>query len=305
MGSAGNLWRMCTVRQITRAFLDSVLVRVKLGQNAPATHEWYRRQLGKLTRAAGDLDAAGLRLEHLVAVPFGYHFIRAVKTLYRWAADEDVQLVARDPFRRVPLPPCGERQRVLTRSERCRLMRAAGRPFRRFLFVLAHTIARPGEIRGMRWGDIQWDRRLIVLTAFKGRSRRRDGVKVRAIPLDKPTARLLGDMHRRAGRPGPEVPVWIGRHGAAWTNNALRCLMRRARVRAGLDQGGAGERVVCYTLRHTAATDATRRGVTDATLARVMGHARTSTTARYQHLAGNDLVDAIDRLAARPRLRAG
>lgn len=294
---------MLLVRHITERFLAAVLVRVKLGQNSPATHSWYARQLVKLDRVAGDRAAAELRLEHLVGVDFSYHFIRAVKALYRWAADDDVQLVARDQFRRVAIPPCGERQRILSRSERCRLFLAAQRPFRRFLFVLARSIARPGEIRTMRWGDIAWDRRLIILRRFKGQRSRRDGVKLRTIPLDRPTLRVLAAMYRRRGRPGPGVPVWIGRHGLPWSNNALRCLMRRARDRAGLVADGDDERVVCYTMRHTSATEATRRGVTDALLARVMGHARTSTTARYQHLAGNDLVDAIDRLAARPRSR--
>ncbi len=295
---------MISVRCLTERFLASLMVRVKIGQNAPSTHAFYASQFRKLNRAVGDQDAAGLRAEHLIDLDFSYHFVRTLKALYRWAVDEDEQLVPRDPFRRMRLPPCGERQRILSRSERCRLFLAAEPPFRRFLFILGRTLARPGEIRGMRWGDIQWDRRLILLSEFKGKAVRRDGVKVRAIPLDRPTLRLLRGMHRRLGLPGPDVPVWIGRWGQAWTNNSLRCLMRRARDKAGLNPAGTRERVVCYTMRHTSATEATRRGVTDALLARVMGHTRTSTTARYQHLAGDDLVQAIDRLAARPRSRA-
>jgi site-specific recombinase XerD len=58
-------------------------------------------------------------------------------------------------------------------------------------------------------------------------------------------------------------------------------------------------------MRHTGATNATRKGVTDNTLARVMGHSRTQTTNRYQHLAGDDLVDAIDRVAGRKRPKDG
>jgi integrase len=156
----------------------------------------------------------------------------------------------------------------------------------------------------MLWGDIQWDRRLITLMKFKGKKRRRDGVKIRTIPLDLVVVRFLRNVWERRGRPGPDVPVWLDRRGKQWSPNGVRCAMRLARERAGLDPEGVAERVVCYTLRHTGATNATRAGVTDNTLARVMGHAKTATTNRYQHLAGDDLVAAIDRVAARPKKAA-
>lgn len=295
---------MFRVRDLTRSFLNALQVKVKLGQAEQATHVWYKSQLTKLDRAAGSFPAAELRAEHLIAVEFTYHFVRALKALYKWGCDDDVSLVKRDPFRKLKAPPCGERQRILSRAEMACLYLVASRQLRRFLFVMSHTIARPGEIRGLKWGDIQWDRRLILLSKFKGKKRRTDGVKVRTIPLDRPTLRLMQSMFARRGRPAPDVAVWLDKSGKQWTANAIRCQMRRARLRAGLDPDGVEERVVCYTMRHTSATNATRAGVTDNTLARVMGHARTATTNRYQHLAGDDLVNAIDRVSARPRSRA-
>jgi integrase len=184
-----------------------------------------------------------------------------------------------------------------------RLYRASSRRLRRFLFVLARTIARPGRDPGLRWGDIQWDRRLITLMKFKGKKRRRDGVKIRTIPLD--LVALVGCCgtcgSAGAGRALTSPCGWTG--GESSGRRTASGAMRLARERAGLDPEGAAERVVCYTLRHTGATNATRAGVTDNTLARVMGHARTATTNRYQHLAGDDLVNAIDRVSARPRPR--
>jgi integrase len=297
---------MLTVANLTDCFLAHLVVREKLGEVERATLVWYRGQLKKLVAAAGAFPAAELRAPHLVAVEFTYHFVRAVRALYRWAADdENGPLVPKDPFKKLIPPPCGERQRILTRGEMRRLYLACSRPMRRFLFVLSHTIARPGEIRTLRWGEIHWERRLVTRTKFKGKKRRRDGVKVRTIPLDRVTLRLLRNLYERRGRPGPEQPVWLDRDGKQLTTNGLRCRMRRARVRAGLDPDGVEERVVCYTMRHTGATAATRRGVKDKTLAEVMGHANTATTNRYQHLAGDDLVAAIDRVAARPRPAGG
>lgn len=292
---------MFAVRDLTRSYLSHLAVRVKLGDLTNATYDWYKVQLDKLDHAAGDFPAAEVRAGHLVAVTFTYHFVRALKALFKWASDEDVGLLQKDPFKKLRPPPCGERQRVLSRDEMTRLYWAAGRRLRRLLFILSRTIARPGEIRGLKWGDIQWDRRLITLTKFKGKKRRRDGVKLRTIPLDRPAWRLLRRMWEHRGEPGPELPVWLDRNGKQWSPNGVRCAMRTARVKAGLDPDVIEERIVCYTLRHTSATNATRAGVTDNTLARVMGHARTATTNRYQHLAGDDLVNAIDRVSARPR----
>lgn len=296
---------MFVVRNLVDSFLAHLRVQVSVGQIEHTTRDWYSAQLVKLTRAVGDFPAAELRAHHLIAVKLTYHFVRALRALYRWAVDDDVQLVPRDPFRKLKAPPCGERQRVLSRPEMVRLYLASSRRLRRLLFVLAHTIARPGEIRGLTWGVIRWDQRLIVLTNFKGKKRRRDGVKVRTIPLDRPTLRLLRNIYARRGCPGPDVPVWLDRDGKQWTANAVRCQMRKARQRAGLDPDGV-ERVVCYTLRHTGATEATRRNILGEKLSQTMGHTKSATTDRYRHLSGEDLLEVVDTLAARPRApRAG
>jgi integrase len=293
---------MFTVRDLTRSFLANLDVKVKLGETEPSTRAWYKAALDKLNGAAGDFPAAELRAVHLVSVEFTTHFCRVLKALYRWACEEDVCLLTRDPFRKLKPPPCGERNRILSRAEMVRLYRAASPTLRRLLFVLRHTIARPGEIRRIRWGQIQWDGRRIEWRKFKGKKRRGDGVKLRTIPLDRPTLRLLKNLHRNRGNPGPMEPVWLDRDAKEWTANAVRCQMRAARERAGLDQEGVEERVVCYTLRHTSATEATRAGVKGRTLSDIMGHANSRTTDRYLHLAGDDLVEGIDRLAAaRPR----
>lgn len=295
---------MFKVSDLTRSFRASIEVRVKLGDAEPKTREWYYLQLAKLDAVAGDFPAADLRAEHLVSVSFTNAFVRVLKAAYKWACDEDVGLLSRDPFRRLKPPPCGERNRVLDRGEVCKLHLAAGRQLRRYLFVQRRTISRPGEIRRLTWGKIQWERRMIVWNKFKGKKRRGDGVKMRTIPLDLPTLRLLRNMYRKRGNPGPNEPVWLNQSETGeWSYNAVRCRMRKACERAGLNPKGVEERVVCYTMRHTSATEAARAGVRGKVLSDIMGHANSKTTDRYLHLAGDDLVEGIDRLAAKPRQR--
>ena len=78
--------------------------------------------------------------------------------------------------------------------------------------------------------------------------------------------------------------------------------MRRAYKRAGVNPKGVREKAVAYTIRHTGATEATRRGIRDRTLADILGQSDTRTTARYQHLGDEDLVVAME-VAVRPRRR--
>lgn len=286
-----------TVRHLLESFTAHVRLLVKAGVNEPATLRWYVDTLKALDHL-GDFPAAELRTHHLAAVKLTNGFTRALKRVYKWAADED--LVPRDPFRKLAVPSCGQRARVLTRSELCRLYLAAPRALRRLLFVQLRTLARPGEIRNLTWGQIEFERRVIVLVKFKGQKRRRDKVKARAIPLPIPVANLLLAMRRRSPDSSPAGRVFLSpRFGRPWTANGVRCAMRKARQRAGLDAGD--EPVVCYHLRHTAATNAIRGDVPLKLVAEVMGHARASTTERYLHLDAADVVAAIDRLTARRR----
>lgn len=287
-----------TVSHLIDSFSADLTIRVKLGTTEEGTRSYYEYQLKKLRAAVGGFPAAELRAHHLTAVELTHHFVRVVRRLYHWAVDEDVQLVPRDPFKKLLPPPCGERKRVLTRAEFRRLKAQCSPEFRRLMFVQLRTLARPGEIRQLTWGQVNWPQSCLVLTKFKAQKRRKDKARARLIPLPKVVIRVLRAMFRAAGGPTPDTPVFLNTRGRPWSANATRCAMRRARAAAGLIDGG--ETVVLYTLRHTGATDATRNGVRDKTLADIMGHTRTQTTNRYQHLDASDLVAAVE-IATRRR----
>lgn len=296
-GRAGFSEEVFTLGHLRDSFLAELRLLVRAGVHEPTTARWYADQLRHLDALAA-LPADSLRTHHLVQIELTNGFTRALKRLYRWGTSED--LVPKDPFAKLTIPPCGRRERVLTRPEVARLYLASPRPLRRLLFVQLRTIARPGEIRGLTWGQVRWDQRVIWLEKFKGKKRRRDKLRARAIPLSLPVVRLLKNLHRKSPDPGNDGRVFRStRSGEPWTANGVRCAMRRARRLAGLD--GGDEPVVCYHLRHTGATDAIRYGLPLKIVAEVMGHARTSTTERYVHLDTGDVVDAIDRLSRRDR----
>lgn len=284
-----------TLGQLADCFIDWLTAEALAGRTRPATVDYYRRHVGRWAALVG-------RRQRLVdLVPYdlerhkrGWHDVQAVQRLFNWGVG--VGLVAVNPFRSVPRGRLGQRTRTLSRSETARLLRTAHPAFRRYLVALRHTMARPQELRALKWSDLQPDGRSFVLRSFKGQQRRSDGVTVRVIMLDAYMRRWVS-RRRRAAR--PEDHVFLNSQGRPWQGNALVCAMRRTRRRAGLNSGG--ELVVCYTFRHTAATAATAAGVRDRRLADLLGHSTTRTTARYQHLSAAELGEAIEQATARRR----
>lgn len=275
--------------EVADAFYRHLDGKVLAALTSPKTLDFYRSQLPKLLAIAGSVPAADLRPHHIVSLTMTNHLARSIKRLTRWAASED--FIPKDPFARMEVPPCGERQRTLTAAEMVKLYMASTRAFRRYLFLMRHTIARPGEIRDLTWADVDLEARVISLREFKAKKRRRDKARVRIIPLDRVATSMLIAMRRRTN-PSPGDHVLRNRRGRALTANAVRCSMRRARDAAGLVDDG--ERIVCTTIRHTGATNATNNGIPQKILAELMGHTRTSTTERYQHVKSDHLVAVID-----------
>jgi integrase len=282
---------MFTVSHLIDTFDRQLEHAVNTGSKSIKTRDWYGWQFKKLRAAAGSLPAAEVRIWHLHSVKITHHFARALRALFAWSTEND--LTPKNPFAKLEVPKCGQRERVISRTDVAKLYLSAARRFRRYLFILTHTMARPSEIRLLRWSEVDLEKRVISLSRFKAKDKRRDGVRVRQIPLDRRSVMMLKAMRRKAVSPF----VFSDSDGEAWTYNTVRSRMRACRKRAGLDDGD--ERVVCYTLRHTGATNAMRAGIQTTLLAKIMGHSKVTTTQRYQHPTTDDMVDAIDRLSER------
>ena len=284
------------VATLADTFLQVLDQAVVAGRAKKGTREWFYYQFKHLLKAKdpsgrliAEREADTLIPEDLASAPYTFHFCKAMKRLFHWA--QEAGHVQHYRFAAFQGPPCGERSRTLSDVEYRSLMTLAGPPLRRVLWFMRQTLARPGELRQLRWAEVFIEKNVVRLTKFKARDRRRDGVKVRTIPLSPAAARLLA-YWKRVRQPKPEDFVFRGDR-RPWSANSLRLAMARVTKAAGVNLG-AGERIVCYSMRHTGATEATRRGVQDRRLADILGHTSTRTTARYQHLAEEDLVSAIN-----------
>lgn len=278
---------------------------------AEGTVSAYKHQLNKFLAHAKDRDVGTLKPSHLTSWAKSWHEWQAPVRLFNWAVKEE-RLLRANPFAFLKPPPRDQRFRVMTPRQMQQLLRAAERPGRAYLLALRETYARPQEIRAACWEDLHAEdpeqsieqalrhgRALIVLREYKDRRRRKESNKPRILLISKRLGRAI--LRLRSGRLSDKGPIWLNAVGNGWTNNAVRCLMRRLRKKLGWKADRQGEVVVAYSFRHSMATLASAKGIKDRLLADLLGHVETRTTRRYQHLDVSDLREALDRIARQRR----
>lgn len=292
-----------TLRNVVTRFLD-------WGEKAlaPSTVDAYRHQLEKFLRAAKNKQVRHLKPSHLSAWAKTWHEAQAVIRAFNWAVNEE-RIIRKNPFLPCRMPPRGARRRIITPAQTVRFLRSAGVAGRQFLLALRETFARPQEIRLAQWEDLQTEdmsdnldealsagRAVLVLHEFKDCDRRIDSTRARVLLISARLGRLLLRLGR--ARPGRRGFIFLNERNEPWTNNAVRCLMRRLRRRLKLVCDHRGENIVAYTFRHSLATLAASKGVTDRTLADLLGHVETRTTSRYLHLQVAHLRSAMKKARA-------
>ncbi len=266
---------------------------------SPVTVNVYRHYFRRFLAEVGDKRMGALRPCDLTAWAKTWHQSQAIVRLYRWAIEE-AALLKMNPLQWVKHPPKGQRSRVLSDTEMNQLIQAAASDLRTLLIGYRETMARPGELRAAKVGDLHprttraklrkalcAGEACIVLRDYKNRKTRRLPNEPRVILLSPTIGRVIAALLRRCV--SDTDPIWRTARGKAWTANALRCRLRRLRRRLALGPDKHGENLVPYSFRHTGATRFTAAGVRDRTLADILGHTEVSTTARYQHLCVEDL----------------
>lgn len=192
--------------------------------------------------------------------------------------------------------PAGDRGRDLTDQEFRAALRLASPAFRRVLFFLRFSGARPGELRSIEWDNIAIDARAIILhnhkTAKKTRRPRRillTSLLVKLLTWIKRNQpeysfrRAAGSAWLRELAPSEgERFVFLNSEGMQWSTRALCKNWRTIARKAGLPKDAK-----LYGCRHTYATQAVINGTDIATLAELLGHVRIATTQIYTHVGSH------------------
>jgi integrase len=182
------------------------------------------------------------------------------------------------------LPVSREFGRVLTEEEKTKLLRvAASRPewqvIRCAAILAFNTTMRSGELKNLRWRDVDFAHRTIMVRRSKTEAGRR------SIPLNaNATEAILGQHHRASlvGKVDPEHYVFpacqFGKIDATRPQRSWRSAWESLTKEAGLD----GFRF--HDLRHHAITELSESQVPDAVIMAIAGHVDRKMLEHYSHV---------------------
>lgn len=178
----------------------------------------------------------------------------------------------------------------LTPLESKQLLDAAENPFWYTMILIAlETGLRLSELKGLKWEDIDLERRMLAVR----RGVVRDVVdspksnRVRHIPLSDSLVKTLSNWPLKIGW------VFSLKNGKPMQHGAPEKAMKRIWMTAGLRKIG------WHVLRHTFASHLIARGANLKAVQELLGHADIQTTMRYSHLAPSELRATIDLLGSR------
>lgn len=273
-------------QQLTRPHLDRLLIELREGGTTTAKghtrRAWSSRSLNKAIDAWRTVLAYGVDRREL-----GHNPAESMKKVPRVRREMDTYTA-------------DEIRQVLTQADKSR---------NGHLWYLALTGLRRGEVAGLRWSDIDLDAASMTIEnnrvsagagrVSEGLTKTRSGR--RTLPLDQG----LVDVLRRASAQQASERL---SHGAAYTHTGYvavneigapynpdtitRMWLKHIRK--------AGVRVIrLHDARHSCGTAMHLRGVPLATIARWLGHADASVTARiYAHTQDDSLKDAATTLGS-------
>lgn len=180
--------------------------------------------------------------------------------------------------------------RIPSDDDVARVLEAADDAARVAFALAAFAGLRMGEVRALRWGDVELERGCLVVrrSLFGTIEAAPKSGHERAIPLAPFLADLLA--MERAPKPRPTALVTSEAEGRPWRAQALRLALHRAQEQAGVG------RWTFHALRHYFVTTLFRVGTPAHVVQRLAGHLHLIVTQRYAHAERADLRAAIERV---------
>jgi len=278
------------VQQLAEAFLADAVRRVK-----PETMAVWRSALNRLADKFGEREARSIKpyeVEQFAAKPglsdsTIHSILSSIVTAYRWAVR--VELLDINPLSSVRKPPMGSRgaEAVLSEDEFRRLCSVASVSFKPFLMGLWLTGCRPGELSRIEVKDVDFTNGVAVLAEHKtsGKTGR-----PRIIFLSPEALSLFKAQVEK----NPEGLLFRNKLGRGFNRYTLFKAMEAARNKASVPNA------ICYSMRHSFATQALANGIPDATVAALLGHSSTTMLHKhYSHLTSR--ADVLRAAVARVR----
>jgi integrase len=246
--------------------------------------------------------------------------LETTAAMFKWGVEHE--LVKANPFASVKLAAAPKRERFLSREEAGRVLdainqlEASGELSKTFgdaIRLLLLTGARKTEILGLRWAEIDFERKSLVLPPERTKAGGKTGE--RRVVLSPPALQLLQRRQREAAEamerarasgdeitPSPFVfPASHGnrhRRGLATPAGKGHAVGLRKPFLKVLKVAEVDE-VRVHDARHTFASFLIADGASLFLVGKLLGHASMRTTERYAHLSNDPLADAAAVVGAR------
>jgi integrase len=278
------------VADLVRQFMEEEVE----GKLKPSTAKAYRQLFdGIVLPAIGRRRAADVTRQDIVKVHHARRatpvransMLAATTTLFNFAERIGLRPENSNPCRHVDRYPQRQRERFLSANELARLgeaLTAYTGPchYVAAIKLLVFTGARLGEILGLRWEWIDFDR---------GEARLPDSkTGAKTVHLPPPALAVLVELPRIEGNPH----VIVGKKERAALAN-LQKPWSKIRKQAGLAD------VRMHDLRHAFASIAAASGMGLPIIGKMLGHRRAATTDRYAHVAADPVKAAAATVAAK------
>lgn len=279
-------------RHTLAELVDRQLEAVKMDR--PHDHErqkvilgWWKEKLGVYTLATLTADLIGRHRDQLQSKEglspgtvnrylsaLSKAFSNAVKE-WHWLPDNPLRRVSKKP------EPRG-RVRYLSDDERAALLEACRKSEYKPLYLIVlfaiTTGMRRGELLGLRWQDIDLERRVAVLHNTKNGDRR-------SVPIVPEVAALLRE-HGKVRRLDNDLIFASEGHDPVWFDKFWYRALKAAKIKD----------FRFHDLRHTAASYLAMSGTTTAEIAAVLGHRTLQMVKRYAHLSDQHTGTVIERM---------
>jgi site-specific recombinase XerD len=303
-----------TIAPPVNRLVDAFLLARRAAGRTAATIEWYQDRLARFVAfvenaPAGEIAASDVR-RFLVAVKAGTagrenadSYVeghrKALAAMFTWAIAEGV--VERSVMKAVPRFRCERRlptvlsnadvEALLTAQPRTR----AGIRNATMFLLLFDTGIRVGELAATTLADLDLERGELRV---RGKSRRE-----RIVPLSS-SVRAALSVYLLHVRPAELFTMtralFVERDGAPITETAVRQVLRRAKIRAGV-----AARVHPHAFRSSFATHYLLNGGDPATAQRIMGIRSAQVFSGYVNVALSDVHAAHAKASPVERMRRG
>lgn len=284
--SIADTLKSAEARQGHIAYWRTVFTGMVLAEITPAVVATERDKLAKLAPKRGRGTQAGATLTPATV----NRYLATLSACFTFARKE-LHWIERNPCAAITKPAeNNERVRYLSDDERTKLLAACKESRNEWLYlavVLAlSTGARQGELMSLRWPQVDFGRRTILLRA--GETKNKAG---RVLPL---TGEALDMLRARSKvRSLTDDRVFAVPAESARGFGSMKNAWDNALARAGVED------FRFHDLRHTAASYLTMAGVGSMEVAKVLGHKTLQMTARYSHLSPERTVEIGDVLTKR------